>query len=72
MVSHVGQFVEDDVVADLGWGLNESPVEGDHATAGATTPPRMLIAHPYPGGGKLMEGRQFLCFFAKNFRCDLA
>src|ERR1043166_4755738 len=54
----VGEFVEDQIVADENRGLDKPPVEGDGAAARAGSPAGTLIAHCYPRGGKLMKGSQ--------------
>ena len=58
-VPEVGEFVEDDVVGDLGWKLDESPVEGDDLPCGAGTPSGTLVADLDGADLESVEGGEF-------------
>lgn len=59
-VPEVGELVEDDVVADLGRGLDETPVEGDASAGGAGAPAGALVADLDGGRLEAMKGGELL------------
>lgn len=59
-VPEVGELVEDDVVADLGGGLDEAPVEADAAAGGAGAPSGALVADLDRGWVEAMKGGELL------------
>lgn len=58
-LAKVHQFVEEDVVADGGWNLDEPPVEGDGAGAGTGAPTRALVANADAADGELVQRGEF-------------
>jgi hypothetical protein len=54
----VGEFMQDEVVADGDWGLDEAPIEGDGAAAGAGAPTGALVAHGHAADGQAVQGGQ--------------
>ena len=66
-VPEMGEFVEDDVVGDLRWELDEAPVQGDDLPCGAGAPSGALVTdldgadlEPVEGGEFEGAGGEFL------------
>lgn len=59
-VPKVGELVEDDVVPDFRWGLDEAPVEGDASAGGAGAPAGALVADLDGGRVEAMKGGELL------------
>jgi len=55
-LAEVGEFVGDDVVPDVKGDLNEAPVEGDGAFAGAGAPAGALVPDLNVAEGELVDG----------------
>ena len=54
----VHQFMQDDVIADEGRCLDQSPVQGNRAVARTGTPAGTLVADGHALHGQLLCGRQ--------------
>ena len=58
-LSEMSEFVEDDVIADEGWGLEEAPIEGERAAPGTRAPAGTLVADTDALNHQTMHGGEF-------------
>ena len=60
----VHDLVNQNIISDEGWRLDEPPIQGDRPASGTGTPPRPLVAHRNPAHGQLMQ----CCVFKHSWR----